>query len=581
MPFASDFWTTSWVNIKHPHDFPGSSYANPNTTSSWRQLTISTTGICDVIQGPYNAYDGDNLDSFNIGTFQGERDSGATVMPLQSVEPTARSFIMAPNPTIVNLISDDVDEHRWVTFYAPFYRHSSGQQFQAWTRGTGSGTQQAWYLHHVQPIAFRGVVSEVIGAILMYAGYDAARIDQDSFDDAYDTELLIGPDNDERPYVWVIPQQGETVLATIKRIMQHWNHILTFDRAGKLALVPADSQTTHYVFHDVDSNILELKNQVDRSLIYNTATVMHASGMMRHAGYVGPTQPNPVARCHYEPHLKSDFQQAYIDDYSDTASIAKYGERRYGSRVKQTVTEGTEVVTDMTYGPRIGFDWFHHGAGRERIYTDRTVDTISEGDPIKIAHFPLCYRDTIKDLIMERFISNDAQLKEIVEVKQDLLGFDFDIGSMVLNAVNGLTYRCVKQTIDFNKFTVTSSLIQEFGTQYSTAENVIWDTVNLDDAPIGTTSLGNLTGDSYLEINILVTPTDLDWRFRIYASKDHGPWEELTSGWTSKTGNFYEWYRWSPLNDEVRLFIRAADDNGSGGEEMVTPFIAMPTAYLP
>jgi hypothetical protein len=516
----------------------------------------------------------------NVGHFQLERDSGATVAPVNSCEPDVRAFLMDPSIITINLTSDDVDENRRCTFWAPYFKNSTGHQFTVWLRGTGTGTQIAWYLHHVQPIAFRGVVSEVIGALLMYAGYDAARIDQDSFDEAYDAELMVGADNSNRPYVWVIPQQGESVMATIKRVMLHWDHILTFNNAGKLALVPVESVDTPYVFLSEHSNILKLKQQVDKSLIYNYSLAMHGGGYMRHAEYVGISQPSPIAHCTYEPHLKSDYQQAMIDEYKDTASVNQFGERQFGSRVKQTLTEGTAEETEMTYGRGVGFG-FSGIQRRERIYTTRTIDTLSEGEPITVAHFPLCHRKTIKDLIMARFLSNETQIRNIGEVEQDLLGFDHDIGQLILDTDTGLTYRCVKQTMDFNKFTVKSGLIQEHATEYSTAETVIWEFINLEDAPVGGSgSMFHSIGNTYVTLTLTVAPVGHDWHYQIWVSADGGPWFNEGTNWTAEVGPLVHQVVLTGEFDEVRFFIRGADDDGSGGQEIPTHFVKMPTATI-
>ena len=577
MPFGATFWVDGWEDVMHPHDFPNDSIVltGSTPTAGWREIQVHSWVTCECIQAPYNGYDGDSVESFNVGRFQGERDSGTTVLPINSVEPVSWGFDSDPNLILVNLTSDDVDEQRWCTYHAPYFKNPSSTgppdlQFQMWTRGTGSGTQLAWFLHHVQPVAFRGVVSEVIGAILMYAGYDPNRIDQDSFDEAYDAELLAGSDNNKRPYVWVIPQQGESVLATIKRIMQHWNHILTFDRAGKIALVPADSLDTPYVIIDTDSNILELKSKVNKELIFNKVTAMHGGGYMRHAAYVGIGQPSPVARCHYEAHLKSDYDSAFSDEYLDQDSIDKFGERQYGDQIRQPMTMSEREI--MVPG-RIAED-------RPLTRIPRTINVASEGEPVSIAHFPHYHYTDIKDAIMARFLSNETKLKDTVEIKQDLLGFDFDIGHMVLNGQTGLTYRCIKQTLDFNKFTVTSNLLQEFGTEYAYASTVIWEFVNLDDAPVGGTSIWHSGGSTWLSTSLTVTPSDHDWRYRIYISKDGGEWEERTSGWIGNTGSLSVSGSWSGENDEVRVFIRAADDDGLGDPEQPTPMIAMPTATI-
>ena len=139
-------------------------------------------------------------------------------------------------------------------------------------------------------------------------------------------------------------------------------------------------------------------------------------------------------------------------------------------------------------------------------------------------------------------------------------------------------FRCIKQVIDFNKLTVKSTLIRNYPTEYTTASTGIWAYVDIDSAPVGTTNLSEAAGVMTLEID-LTTTAGLDWHYQIFISKDGGPWEEFyTTGWESETANLDIQDTWAGNTQSVEVIIRAADDDGSGGQCTPTPWVRMPTA---
>jgi len=398
-----------------------------------------------------------------------------------------------------------------------------------------------------------------------------SNIDQDSFDEAYDAELNAGSNNDERPYVWVIPEQGETILSTIKRIMQHWSHMLTYTKGGKIALRAVDELTDFFVAIDNNSNIKGLKHRADKSLILNKSLAMHGGGYMKRTAYPNAASLFPFLNARYEPHLKSDYEQAFTDEYSNTASITKYGERQFGSRVRAGSPSEREALENY---------WLPFVAGMGTGYSGYATRTISfqiEGEPIKVAHYPLIHKKDIKDNVMKRFTTNEAELRTFVEIKQDFMGLDYEIGSIVYVPSLGGDFRCIKQTIDFNNFNVQSELVSNFPTEYATASTVIWTYVNLDDAPVGTTVLSESSGTMTLEID-LTTTAGLDWHYQIFISKDGQPWEEFSTGWDAETANLDIQDSWSGNTQSVDIVIRAADDDGIGGQCTPTPWVTMPTA---
>ena len=395
MPFGGTFWSTGWEDVKHPHSFPNCTISSSAGTY-WKKITVNTYVTSECIQGPMNTYDGTNQSSLNIGYFIGKKTTDSSVViKIGCCRPDFRAFSADPNLILIKLGSTDseVNEYRRLTYWAPYAKQVNGNFF-CYIR---AGSTNTYEIYHVQPIAFRGVVSEVIGAILMHAGFDDSYIDKDSFDEAYDAGLNSGSDNDERPYVWVIPEQGETILATIKRVAQHWSHMLTFNKDGKLAIRPADSIEEFFSALDENANVKSIKTWDDKDLILNSCLAMHSGGLIRYTDYPNAASTDPDFNAEYEPHLKSDVNQEFIDEYSDTTSITKFGERQYGNRVRTTLVEGTGTA----YGVgRRG------GAGPLVPDIPRTISVFTEGEPIKVAHFPQIHQKAIKDNIMLRFTTN-------------------------------------------------------------------------------------------------------------------------------------------------------------------------------
>jgi hypothetical protein len=73
---------------------------------------------------------------------------------------------------------------------------------------------------------------------------------------------------------------------------------------------------------------------------------------------------------------------------------------------------------------------------------------------------------TARDNYMDR-LDKDAQLRREITVVQDMRGVDYDVGYKVADVAvtrDGETIsdtRCIKKTLDFNDFTVTSTLLEE------------------------------------------------------------------------------------------------------------------------
>jgi hypothetical protein len=520
-----------------------------------------------------NGYDGDDFGSLNVGYFLGKKTSDSSVViKCICCRPESRgTFSVDPALATVDVPSTDTQpaEFRRNSYYPIFSKQSSSgppdPKFYCFFR---AGSTNTYDLYHVQPITFRGVISEVIGAILMYAGYTAANVDQDSFDECYDAENNVGADNTERPYVWVTPEQGETVMATIKRVMQHWNHILTYNKEGKIAIRPADSFYEFFSALDSHANIKSLKIRSEKDMILNKCIAMHGQ-YVRFVDYPNAGSPVPDFNAYFEPTLKSDITQAFIDEYSDTSSITKYGERQYGDRVRTTLEPSPGTFVGV--GRR-------DGSGPLVPDVARSVTKYTEGDPIKVAHYPFVHQKDIKDNIMLRFITNEAKMRKIIEVEQDFLGLDYDIGSIVYVPSEDSEFRCMRQTVDFNSLTVRSVLITNHPCEYTTASTTVWGNVDWDSAPVGTTNLTESSGTMTLEIDLSMGAA-VDWHYRIFISKDYGPWEEFyTTGWESITGALDIQDSWSGNTQVVEVIIKAADDDGSGGQCTPTPWVRMPTA---
>lgn len=576
MPFGGTFWDDGWEAVLHPHDYENALNTAVGSNSDWLAyaLTTSPTDTVEIIQGQINEnFSPDSAPASNIGYLEGRKVGDHSIVLRIGVTRTfGTGHINEPALSGVDLPTYGVAGRNYSVYHSPFYRIYQPTIFW-WTRTVGSSGALTYDLFHVQPIAFRGVVSEVIGAMLKYAGYDESAVDQDSFDNAYDLELLVGADNGERPYVWVIPQQGETIIDTIKRVCQHWHNLLVFTSEGKIALrPPSESPDGPYTILSSASNIKKLEFNYSADEVVNTCHAMHCALSKRWPDD-SQTSPYPDFGAQWEPQLKSDVLGFFLDKYVNQDSIDMYGKRELGSRIRQLATMNT--VEGRRYGLRGGFMAWSLGLENPPV----TLNILTAGESTSIFHLPLFSLKAIKDVFMDRFPSSDAVPRLRVKVTQDFLGLDQDLGMMfsLFDDEGGLkNFRVVKQTIDYGSFTVITEGLEEMGTEYSTAGDTrIWSIVHPDLAPVGTTILVDNGGE--MELYVAVTST-YNWYYQMLVSKDGAPFEELTSGWTSVTGSLQSYYYWDGFTSKVDVIIRAAHNDGSGGQEIATPWTLMPSA---
>ena len=584
MPFGATFWASGWEAVLHPHVFDDAVETLLSSNSDWRKHSLEQdfSDIIEIIQGPMSEnVSAENIPRSNLGFFEGRKVGDHSIVLRIGVtdpEPDQSQIGHINEPVLdtVDLVSFGITDRNEALYQSPYYRVYD-PYIEFYTRADGGSGTFNYDLYHVQPIAFRGVVSEVIGALLMYSGCDTDYIDQDSFDAAYDLEMSLGADNGERPYVWVIPQQGETIIKTIKRVCAHWNHLLVFDQVGRIALVPAsESPLTGNVVISQASNIKALEFDYSSSEIKNKSSVMHCALVKR--WNESNTAPAPDFGAAWEPQLKSDIQGAFVDDYVDQDSIDMFGERELGEQLRQVATAVTTTGAPSGAGRKpIG------GPLGPRVPYPSSMTVMIAGDTKNIFHLALFSLKTIKDLFMERFFSNETQQKVRIKITQDLLGLDQDLGSIisVYDLDNELrNYRVVKQTIDYNSLTVITEGLEELGTEYSLAgSSDIWLDMDPTDAPIGTTVLTESLGTIYLDVN-LTTSSSFDWFYQIKISKDGAAFIDLTLGWDANTGSLDETFDWAGDTERVDIIIRACDYGSAAplGQEIATPWITMPPA---
>lgn len=569
MPFPADFWIDGWERVIHPHDFPNptTSTVASDTNWVWNNTSTSPASTCNLIQGPLNQTgDPTKAPSENVGYLLGKSTADPTIqLRVNIIYPVGTGMLVDPAVSSVKLPSYGIVERQYPRYKPPFYR-IFGPSIDWWVRGNGPSGGLVYDLFHVQPIAFTGTVSEVIGAILMYAGVDPTFIDQDSFDWAYDEEIAVGPDNANRPIVWVIPMQGESYIQTIKRVTMHWSHMFCWSLNGKISLVPCNSADSPISILDTKGNIKKMESDIDLDRLTNKCHAMHGA-FSKHWSEGGWVSPEPYQNAQWEPKLKSDYLGEFTDLYEDSDSQDRYGIRVLGDRPRGT-GESTTLRQAVSYSPTYGFGF-------------RNIDIVTEGQDIKILPLPLYYLKTIKNLFMAMFTSNEARPRLVGRITQDLLGLDMDIGTMVEvfppPPGDPVRYRVFKQSVDWNSLTVVSDVIETFGTEFPTASTVIWTYINPEIQPVGTAVLTKLGLDRTLTITLPTTP-GLDWWWEIYISKDGGEFVPIELGWTAVTGDLSVVENWTGTTRTVDVLIRGADDDGSGGLSIATPFTTMPQA---
>ena len=304
---------------------------------------------------------------------------------------------------------------------------------------TGGSVTTSVFIY--QPHSWYGRVGQVIAAILLDKGLDDDYIDQTAFSDADDGQAAMGSNDDDEPFVFYRRQLGQTVGEAVKALAMHSWDILTVNMAGKVALHRRVSPAAGFVISSLGTSdgvvSVKWRKAYDRLVNhmwacegryyeYSLETVGDFSG--RISSMTEIAFPTSTLETNDMP----------FEEFSDSTSITKYGDRGGPAR-EIRLQDGREVKTIR----HLHYPYLCNIQG-------------SSGDPMDA-----------KATLLARLASVEAVLRKEITVVQDFRGLDYDVGWKVASVAvtkDSATVddtRCVRKTIDFNDYSVTSVLLEE------------------------------------------------------------------------------------------------------------------------
>lgn len=442
MALDSTWWATGWVAQRWLHDWSGSSATLDHAGAGWRAyifdevLTLYQVGFAWSSMTDNNKNTGylyaKRDDSEEIGAASlslGYHDGvGGTVISYDAPDPAPGDYDLQP------IMYEGTDAAYNGHYQVPWQRYTSpgdGIILRAvfWRRAS-LGTADVW---HYQPFCYVGYAAEAIAALLRHLGLPTALIDMDSFSDAQDaqsTHTLYGPLDSARPYVYVRRELGETVAETIKRVARHCWDFLAITREGKIAMI-SRVLPPYYVWqgYAAEGVLGDISWRYAYEHLVNIGYARHAE-----CGLIAGVDKQDVVDALYT------YESAWEPEHSsDKKGVLLDGWQHFTSR--------------LTYGD---------------IYLRGKRETVNkDGRELKriVAHYPYFLEYARKARAVSTRLTREAFPLREVTVRQDMRGLDYGLGHRVLSlAVAGQTVadlRCIRQRIDFDAMTVTSTLLEE------------------------------------------------------------------------------------------------------------------------
>jgi hypothetical protein len=335
--------------------------------------------------------------------------------------------------------ADIIYTNGWPTeFWLPMVFPVSGpsQYLSVYMTADPKGDIANWgpfHLYHYQPWSWFGRPAAIIASLLMRLGIDQDFIDTGSFDDSYDEQEVLGGLIPQT--LFVSREFGRKPADLIKEVCRHCQDTIGYTMDGKFGMF---SRTSPTYSGSVDSIIS----------ITNTSTSKHLCNTLR-LTYGQVTRQ--VDRAGNRPTIldASDNEIPNVD-YIDNAKWEQAGESQADNN---WVVEATNSTSITAYG--------EIPLGGVVIEADDDGNTIS----VPVTHFRFFPNSLDMELVTDRIDYEGTELREIT-ITQNFLGLDYEVGTVLAgedltgDADTPFYLRCIKKTIDFNRMTVTSVLLE-------------------------------------------------------------------------------------------------------------------------
>ena len=295
------------------------------------------------------------------------------------------------------------------------------------------GTGGPYHLYHYMPWCWYGRPAEVVASILLRVGINEDYIDTASFDDAYDDQEYF---TSTAVKVFVNREFGRSIADLVKEVTRHSQDQLGYTMGGKLGMF----SRTNPAYSGSTDGVIDIQN---------TATSKHLCNTLR-LTYGQVTRQAVTDRVNAPTEIVSNDEENN-SDYDMSATWEMTGE----SQLSDNWTlehENTSSVSDYGEVPLGGI----------KLEVDDNGNTVS----VPVTHFRFYGTDTpVEEYIAKRIDYEGTELREIT-ITQNLLGLDYEVGTVLAgkeltgDADTPLFLRCIKKTIDFNRLTVTSVLLE-------------------------------------------------------------------------------------------------------------------------
>jgi len=290
------------------------------------------------------------------------------------------------------------------------------------------------------PDCWLGTVAEVSGAIMMEKGLDVDYVDTAAWSAADDGHKDYGSGSDTLS-IFYRREPGRTYGDTLKAIARHSWDILFINMKCQISMISRESTTATHIITglDLDDGVISVQWRMASEHIGNWFYVGYGrwSSCDREWVYAAPST-YPLHLKETDAGVPTKYEELW-ELYENAASQALHGVRKVGNNRAVMYSGRDEEEVTAFYLPYL-----------------------TQPDPDASASVAEASRDEF----MERRGIEGAARREITTV-QNFRGLDYDVGYKItgtdLTGEDGtITVTCIKKTVDFKDFTVTSVLLQEF-----------------------------------------------------------------------------------------------------------------------
>ena len=462
MAIPSAFWTADYEDFVYPQ-FTSQTLVDGDRTSRSVNDDINNMGGIDNVR-----FDAISLDGWvtflggavDHGDWVGSRELGRI-----SIENSSGTKLKFNGVNCGNMASNDINtrlyqgdgKQRLLLPASSYITLAKAWDFQWATMLTVlTSVDEVATIKMEAPTFVQGTPAEAAAALMLHANDRhslAITFDADTWSDA-DTGQK-DPTTGLIDYFRVryIRRPGKTYADALLMMARHSHDLLAINMSGELALYRRHGLDSAYIVTSLDSDdgVVSVKWRSAWEHLANKAFVSWGSWHQGDGFRVYDAGGTGDEQTFYDSLAAADAPSSdyydHYEEYTNAASVTKYGERELG---------GGRVLFDREVDVAFG---------------TQTVEYIAER---QYFHLPLIQSNTLTaasgEILRDNYMARldyDSQLRREITVVQDFRGLDYDVGwavqdvAVTKDAETIGDTRCIRKVIDFSDFTVTSVLLEE------------------------------------------------------------------------------------------------------------------------